>query len=68
MYASYNNLWKTLINKGIKKEKHCQKTGISNTLSKINRNEPASLSIILKICELLDYAIKDVVSINKKSE
>lgn len=68
MFISYNNLWKTLIDQGVKKGELCQKTGIStSTLSKMSRNEPVSLSIILKICETLDCTIDDVVSINKKA-
>ena len=69
MFISYNNLWKTLIDKGIKKGKLSEKTGISSsTLAKMSRNEPVSLSIILKICEALDCDIDDVVTISKKSE
>ena len=69
MYLSYNNLWKPLIDKEMRKGELCQKTGIStSTLSKMNRNEPVSLSIILKICETLDCTIEDVVTINRKSE
>ena len=53
----------------MRKGELCQKTGIStSTLSKMNRNEPVSLSIILKICETLDCTIEDVVTINRKSE
>ena len=49
MFISYNNLWKTLIDKGIKKGELCKKTGISSsTLAKMSRNEAVSLSIIVK--------------------
>lgn len=69
MFLNYNNLWKTLIDKGIKKGELCKMTGIStSTLSKMNRNEPVSLSIVLRICEKLDCTIQDVVTINKISE
>lgn len=69
MFISYNNLWKTLIDKGIKKGELCKKTGISSsTLAKMSRNEAVSLSIILKICETLDCVIEEVVTINKKDE
>ena len=69
MYISYNNLWKTLIDQCVKKGELCKKTGISSsTLAKMSRNEPVSLSIILKICEILDCSIEEVVSVNKKSE
>ena len=48
MVLSYKNLWKTLIDKGVKKGELCKKTGIStSTLSKMNKNEPVSLAIIL---------------------
>ncbi|MCR4673495.1 MAG: helix-turn-helix transcriptional regulator [Lachnospiraceae bacterium] len=69
MFLNYNNLWKTLIDKGVKKGELCKMTGIStSTLSKMNRNEPVSLSIVLRICEKLDCTIQDVVTINKISE
>lgn len=39
MYISYNNLWKTLIDQGVKKGELCKKTGISSsTLAKMSRN------------------------------
>lgn len=69
MFLNYNNLWKTLIDKGVKKGELCKMTGIStSTLSKMNRNEPVSLSIVLRICEKLDCTIQDVVTISKISE
>lgn len=69
MLLNYNNLWKTLIDKGVKKGELCKMTGISSsTLSKMNRNEPVSLSIVLRICEKLDCTIEDVVSVNKITE
>ena len=69
MFISYNNLWKTLIDKGVKKGELCNNAGISSsTIAKMSRNEAVSLSIILKICETLDCAIEDVVSINKQGE
>lgn len=69
MLLNYNNLWKTLIDKGVKKGELRKRTGISSsTLAKMNRNEPVSLSIILKICETLDCSIEDVVTVSKKAE
>lgn len=69
MLLNYNNLWKTLIDKGVKKGELRKQTGISSsTLAKMNRNEPVSLSIILKICETLDCSIEDVVTVSKKAE
>lgn len=69
MLLNYNNLWKTLIDKGVKKGELRKRTGISSsTLAKMNRNEPVSLSIILKICETLDCSIEEVVTVSKKAE
>lgn len=69
MFLNYNNLWKTLIDKGMKKGELCKQTGISSsTLAKMNRNEPVSLSIILKICETLDCSIEDIVTVSKKAK
>lgn len=64
MLLSYNNLWKTLIDREIKKGTLCKKAEIStSTLSKMNRNVPVSLAIVLKICETLNCNIEDVVSV-----
>lgn len=64
MELSYNNLWKNLIDKRMKKATLCQKAEIStSTMSKMKRNEPVSLAIILKICEALNCNIEDVVTI-----
>lgn len=64
MRLSYNNLWKTLIDKEIKKGELCKRTGISSsTISKMNRNEPVSLAIVLKICETLECSIENVVTV-----
>lgn len=69
MFLNYNNLWKTLIDKGLKKGELCMKTGISSsTLAKMNRNESVFLSIILKICETLDCSIEEVVTVSKNAE
>lgn len=64
MELNYNNLWKNLIDKRMKKAILCQKAEIStSTMSKIKRNELVSLAIILKICGALNCNIEDVVTI-----
>ena len=69
MELSYNNLWKTLIDKGMKKGTLCQTADIStSTMSKMKRNEPVSLAIVLKICEALDCNIEDVVTVVHKEQ
>lgn len=64
---SYNPLWKTLIDKNMKKTDLIKLTHISNgTLAKLGKNESVSLSIIDKICTALDCNICDVVEIKNK--
>lgn len=63
---SYNPLWKTLIDKNMRKMDLVKLIGISNgTLAKLGKNESVSLSIIDKICTALDCDISDVVEIKK---
>ena len=69
MELSYNNLWKTLIDRKMKKGTLCQEAEISTSkMSKMKRNEPASLAIILKICEALNCNIDDVVTIESSEQ
>lgn len=62
MALSYNRLWKLLIDKGIKKMELRDMIGISNsTLAKLGKNEPVALTVIEKMCEILNCQIGDVV-------
>lgn len=64
---SYNPLWKTLIDKNMKKTDLIKLTHISNgTLAKLGKNESVSLSILDKICIALDCNISDIVEIKKE--
>lgn len=63
---SYNPLWKTLIDKNMKKMDLVKLAGISNgTLAKLGKDESVSLNIIDKICIALECNICDVVEIKK---
>ena len=69
MELSYNNLWKILIDKKMKKGTLCSEAEIStSTMSKMKGNEPVSLAIIVKICEVLDCNINDVVTIESSDQ
>lgn len=69
MKFSYNGLWKTLIDKNMKKKDLIDKIGISpTTISKMVRGDAVSLTIIGKICEELETDIGDLISIRRKSE
>lgn len=61
---SYNPLWKTLVDKGLNKTELCAATGLSSaTISKMGKNEYVALTVIEKICKVLQCNIEDVVSI-----
>lgn len=61
---SYNKLWKLLIDEGMKKKDLREKACVSgNTLSKMGRGETVSLEVLIKICNVLNCDIGDVVEI-----
>ena len=64
MAISYKNLWKILIDKEMNKGALCNKAKISKgTMAKMTNNEPVTLTVIEKICEVLQCDIGDVVQI-----
>ncbi|EGT4969716.1 Cro/Cl family transcriptional regulator [Clostridioides difficile] len=66
---SYNPLWRTLINKNMKKTDLIELIGLSSaTISKMGKNEYIALNVIEKICIALDCNIEDVVEIKKDEE
>ena len=68
MKFNYNGLWKTLIDKNMKKKDLIDKTGVSpTTISKMVRGDAVSLAIIGKICEELGTDIGDLICIEKNS-
>ena len=59
---SYKPLWKTLVEKEMKKTDLLDVVGISRgTLTKQSKNEPVSVKIIDRICEKLEIEVTDVV-------
>lgn len=62
MAVSYNNLWKLLINRKLKRTELIDFCGISsNVLAKLGRDEPVSMESLEKICVSLNCNIEDVV-------
>ena len=60
---NYNNLWKSLIDKGMKKTELAKEAGISSaTLAKMSNNQCVSMETVVKVCDVLDCNISDVVS------
>ena len=63
----YNNLFKLLIDKGLKKSEFAKLCNISApTLSKKKKNEYVSMDILVRICRGLDCTLDDIVEIIKK--
>ncbi len=62
--VSYNNLFKLLIDKGMKKTELAKKADISQTtLAKLSRNQYVSMDVLVRICETLDCSFDAVVEI-----
>jgi len=57
-------MWKILIDKNMNKGDLCNKAQISKgTMAKMTNNEPVTLTVIEKICDVLQCDIGDVVQI-----
>jgi putative transcriptional regulator len=64
MDVCYNNLFKMLIDKGLKKTEFAKKVGISaNTLAKLSRNEMVSMDVIVRICRKMNCSFDDIAEI-----
>jgi len=61
---SYNNLFKLMIDKGIKKTELAKKADISQTtLAKLSKNQYVSMDVLVKICVSLDCSFDAIVEI-----
>lgn len=62
MATSYNKLWKLLVDKKMSKADLRKASGVSpNTMTKLRREEPVMLSVLDKICKVLDVNYGDIV-------
>lgn len=62
MSVSYNNLWKMLIDKGLKKQDLVDGAGLSSaTVAKMGRNEKVSEKSLEKLCNYLNCGVKDIL-------
>lgn len=65
----YKPLWKLLIDKNMIKEDLRKAAGLTSTaISKLGKNEPVHLTIILKICTALSCDITDILEIKRVEE
>lgn len=66
MAVSYNKLWKLLIDKGMTKTDLRIKTDMStSTLAKMSKNEVVSMDIMLRICDVLECNVGDIMDAKK---
>lgn len=64
MTVCYDNLWKLLIDKKLKRTDLKKLCGISsNVLAKLGKDEPVSIESIEKICLSLECRIEDIMEI-----
>ena len=62
MKVSYKKLWKLLIDKEMNKTDLRNATGVSSaTIAKMTNSEDVTMSVLTKICEVLNCNIGDVV-------
>ena len=59
---SYNRLWKILIDKKMSKADLRKAAGLApNTMTKLRRDQEVSLSVLGRICAILEVNIGDVM-------
>jgi DNA-binding Xre family transcriptional regulator len=64
MAISYKKLWKLLIDKDMTAVDLRLATGIApNTVTKLRRDEEVSMSVLVKICKVLDANIGDIMDL-----
>ena len=62
MSITYRKLWMKLAEKEIKKcEFQKELKSSSNTLSKLGKNKPVSMDVLIKICTYLHCSFGDIV-------
>ena len=66
MSVSYNKLWKLLIDHNMNKSDLGKAAKMSpNTIAKLGKNDSVSLDILVRICEVLDCDIGDIVEVSR---
>lgn len=64
MAISYKKLWKLLIDKDMTPVELREKSGIApNTMTKLRRDEEVSMTVLVKICKVLDANIGDIMDL-----
>lgn len=62
MQVNYDKLWKLMIDKKINKTQLSTKSGITtNAMAKLGKNESVQLEVLIKICDVLECKIDDII-------
>lgn len=65
--VSYKKLWKILIDKNMNRVELMKAAGIgTTTLSKLGKDKFVSMEVLVKICDVLDCNIGDIVDYVRK--
>ncbi len=68
MKVSYNKLWKLLVDKKMSKADLRRTAEIApNTLTKMRKDEPVSIDVLLRICDTLDCNIGEMMDVEKEA-
>ena len=69
MVISYKKLWKLLIDRDMTAVELRLATGIApNTMTKLRRDEEVSMTVLAKICKVLDANIGDIMDLVPEEE
>ena len=69
MAVSYKRLWKLLIDRKISKADLRKASGIApNTMTKLRRNEEVTLTVLGKICKVLEADYGDIIEYVDKGD
>lgn len=67
MAVSYSKLWKLLIDKNMSKTQLIKDAKIStNAMAKLGRNEDVRVEVLVKICNVLECNIEDIIELTKE--
>ena len=66
MKVRYNKLWKLLVDKKMSKADLRKTAEIApNTLTKMRKDEPVSIDVLLRICDKLDCNIGEIMDVQR---
>lgn len=64
MKLSYEKMWKLVIENKMKRHDLAKAAEISaNTVTKLGKNEPVSLEVLMRICKVFHCDIGDIVEV-----